>query len=432
MERLTSQQKESIGLLSIGTFLEYFDLMLYVHMAVLLNELFFPKTDIHTASLLSAFAFCSTFVFRPVGALVFGWIGDNIGRRASLIITTMIMAVSCLIMANLPPYAQIGITASWIITICRIIQGMSSMGEIIGAELYLMETIKPPMQYAAVTTIGVISVLGTMAALGIATLVTSYLFNWRLAFWLGSCIAVVGAVARTRLRETPDFIDFRGKSKKYLAEQCETEEEKQEALRSPVFNEKVNKITSLSLFLIDLARPFLFFFVYVHCSHILKDTFGYTAEQIIKHNFIVSIIDFIGMTTLIYLSYRVYPLIILRVKLLIFWGFTLACPYLFQNIETPHDLFLIQAFVIFFCLNSTSAVAILFKYFPIFKRFTYTSMMHALARIFVYVISSFGLIYLIKYFGYYGLLIIMVPIAVGFAFALRHFEKLEKECGDYP
>jgi MFS transporter, MHS family, proline/betaine transporter len=72
-QSLTREQKEAVGLLSIGTFLEYFDLMLYVHMAVLLNELFFPKTDPGTASILSAFAFCSTFVFRPFGALIFGW-----------------------------------------------------------------------------------------------------------------------------------------------------------------------------------------------------------------------------------------------------------------------------------------------------------------------------------------------------------------------
>ena len=62
---LNREQKEAIGLLQIGTFLEYFDLMLYVHMAVLLNELFFPKTDPHTAALLSAFAFCSTFCQPP-------------------------------------------------------------------------------------------------------------------------------------------------------------------------------------------------------------------------------------------------------------------------------------------------------------------------------------------------------------------------------
>ena len=80
---LTREQKEAVGLLSIGTFLEYFDLMLFVHMAVLLNELFFPKTDPFTGSLLSAFAFCSTYLLRPFGALIFGYIGDNIGLSAT-------------------------------------------------------------------------------------------------------------------------------------------------------------------------------------------------------------------------------------------------------------------------------------------------------------------------------------------------------------
>jgi hypothetical protein len=69
---LTKEQKQAVGLLSIGTMLEYFDLMLYVHMAVLLNELFFPKTDPFTASLLSALAFCSSYILRPFAALIFG------------------------------------------------------------------------------------------------------------------------------------------------------------------------------------------------------------------------------------------------------------------------------------------------------------------------------------------------------------------------
>ena len=109
---LKREQKQAIGLLSIGTFLEYFDLMLYIHMAVL-NELFFPKTDAHTAAILTAFAFCSTYLLRPIGALVFGYIGDHMGRKVTVVITTTMMSFSCLIMANLPTYGQIGIAASW-------------------------------------------------------------------------------------------------------------------------------------------------------------------------------------------------------------------------------------------------------------------------------------------------------------------------------
>ena len=212
---MNREQKEAVGLLQVGTFLEYFDLMLYVHMAVLLNELFFPKTDPHTAALLTAFAFCSTYVLRPFGALLFGWIGDSIGRKATVIITTMMMSICCVIMANLPTYAQIGITATLIVTLCRVLQGLSSMGEIIGAQVYLTEITQPPAQYPAVAFIAVASSLGAVCALAVASLVTHCGFNWRIAFWMGAGIAVVGSIARTRLRETPEFLQAKSRHKKH-------------------------------------------------------------------------------------------------------------------------------------------------------------------------------------------------------------------------
>ena len=180
---LTREQKEAVGLLSIGTFLEYFDLMLFVHLSVLLNELFFPKTDPYIKSLITAAAFCSTYVMRPFGAIIFGWIGDNLGRKTTLIITTFMMSISCIIMSILPTYAQVGITASILVTLCRIIQGMSSMGEIVGAQLYLTEFIPVPLRYPAVATIALAASVGAFGALGVASLVlTNPSLSWRYAF----------------------------------------------------------------------------------------------------------------------------------------------------------------------------------------------------------------------------------------------------------
>jgi len=210
-EKLGSEQKKAVGLLSIGTFLEYFDLMLYIHMAVLLNELFFPKTDPFTASLLSAFAFCSSYILRPFGALIFGFIGDFIGRKSVIVITTIIMAITCTTIAVLPTYAQIGITASWIITICRMVQGMAASAESRGAEIYITESIKPPLQYPLVAIITVFSAVGTSFALGISSIFTNVnIFGtdnqyWRVAFFLGALIGLVGGVARTSLREASEF-----------------------------------------------------------------------------------------------------------------------------------------------------------------------------------------------------------------------------------
>lgn len=426
---INRQQKEAVGLLSIGTFLEYFDLMLYVHMAVLLNELFFPKTDPNTAYLLSAFAFCSTFVFRPFGALIFGWLGDNISRKATVVITTIIMAFSCILMANLPTYAQIGISASWLITMCRVLQGMSSVGEIVGAELYLTEITSPPVQYPIVSIIAIFSVIGTVAALAVASLFTAFGLSWRIAFWVGAVIAVVGAVSRTALRETPEFAD----AKRRLKKRYEKSNIDYKTIEDdPIFKESVNKKTALYLLLINCAWPACFYFAYIYCGNLLKESFGYNAEEIIHHNFVVSIIQLCGLVAVSFLSYTIYPLKILKIKLLIFSVGVFGCCYLLDNISSSAQLFLVQSFIVLFAVDTVPAVSIFFKHFPVFKRFTYSSLIYAVSRALMYIITSFGIIYLTQYFGNYGLLIVMIPISVACALGINHFENLEKQIGNYP
>jgi MFS family permease len=426
---LTKEQKEAIGLLSVGTFLEYFDLMLYVHMAVLLNELFFPASDPHTTSLITALSFCSTFVFRPVGALIFGYIGDNVGRRTTVVITTFMMACSCLLMANLPTYEQIGITAAWLVTLCRIVQGMSSMGEITGAELYLTESIKPPIQYPVVSLVAVFATVGTMAALGVATLVTSYGFNWRLAFWFGTCIALIGTIARTALRETPEFTNAKMQITRIFED---TGIDKSVYEANNIYQRKSNKKTSISYFAIQCAWPACFYIAYVHCGNLYSELFGYSADQIIHNNFIVSIIQFLSCLVLTYLSSKIYPLQINRIRVIIFMIFIIACPFLLNNIKSEIQLLLLQSFIVVFGPDNSPASPIFYKYFSVLKRFTSVCFIYALSRALMYVIVSFGLIYLIKYFGNIGLLIIMLPITLGYFLGLRHFESLEREAGNYP
>ncbi|MCE2715937.1 MAG: MFS transporter [Pseudomonadota bacterium] len=420
---LNRDQGESVALLSIGTFLEYFDLMIYIHMAVLLNELFFPKTDAHTASLLTAFAFCSTYLLRPIGALIFGYIGDHIGRKVTVVITTTMMSFSCLIMANLPTYAQIGITAAWVVTICRIIQGMSSMGEISGAQLYLSETLQPPARYSAVAFLAFAVSLGTSAALGLASFVTSFGLNWRLAFWVGATIAVIGAVARTKLRETPDFADAKRRIKEVFNEKNFENKKLREDF---IEREKVNQKTSLALFLMDCMWPLCFYFAYVYCGGLLKTTFNLTPEQIIHQNFIVSVVQILSLLLFVFLSYKVYPLVILKVKLIVSFLIMITCPYWLDQIADPFYLLLLQSAIIFFAADAAPATSIFYKYFPVFKRFTYISFTYALSRALTYVITSFGLVYLTEKFGNWGILIVMVPVCIGYMLGLRHFEKLDQ------
>ncbi|HJD61460.1 MAG TPA: MFS transporter [Rickettsia endosymbiont of Columbicola hoogstraali] len=423
---LTREQKEAAGILSTATFLEYFDLMLYVHLAVLLNELFFPKYEPSVTSLLSAFTFCSTFIFRPLGAYIFGRIGDKLGRKSTVIITTTLMALSCVVMANAPTYEQIGYFAAVLITVCRAVQGMASVGEIVGAELYLTEITKPPVQYPLVSFIAVASVIGTTAALAVASLVTTHGSNWRIAFWIGAAIAVIGGYARTKLRETPDFVDASARLlRRYEKINFDTKELKHDE----IFNQKPSRKTTIYFFIMSCAWPICFYYTYITCSEVLKNSFGYSASQVIHHNFIISMFHFATLSFICFLSYKIYPLKILRVKLALLLIFILSSPYLLGNVTTPMQLLLIQICLISCSFSTFPAVPIFFRHFPVFKRFTYSSMIYAISRALMYVITSFGIIYLTKYFGHYGLFIVMVPLLVTCMFGLNHFQELEKKAG---
>jgi len=420
LSSLSREQKETVGLLQIGTFLEYFDLMLYVHMAVVLNDLFFPKTDPHTAALLSAFAFCSTYVLRPIGALIFGYIGDNIGRKPTVIITTMMMAISCIIMANLPTYAEIGIAAAWLVTACRITQGLSSMGEIMGAEIYVTEITKPPVQYPAVAFVGVAAYAGTVIALAIASLVTHFTFNWRIAFWVGACIAVIGSIARTRLRETPEFIQKRN------------QRNSERNARVSVMPEKMRRKTFWAYFIVYCGWPLSFYLAYMYFNPILKDTFNYTSGEIILHNFFLSIISLISIIFLGILSYKVHPLKIIKARGQLFLLLVFIIPFGIIYATHSAHIFLLQVAILTFTLSPIPAVSVFIKYIPTLKRFTAASFVYALSRALMYIITSFSLVYITDFCGYYGLWLIMFPVAISFLWGINHFEKLERDAGMLP
>ena len=424
---LRRDQKEAIGLLQIGTFLEYFDLMLYVHMAVLLNELFFPKTDPHTTALLGAFAFCSTYVLRPFGALIFGYIGDHIGRKATVIITTMIMSTSCIIMANLPTYAQIGITASWVVTICRIIQGMSSMGEIIGAEIYVTEITKPPAQYLAVSFVSVASSVGAVAALGISVLVITIGFNWRIAFWIGATIAMVGTLARTRLRETPEFVDMK-RRRQIEIEQSSLDDTSKSTeiskINAAVGKEKIATKNVIAYFLVYCGWPLSFYISFMHFNPTLREVFHYSPADIIFHNFCLSIVQCLANSFWSLLSYKIHPLKILKVRGKLFVAFSLFIPLIIMMSTHVMGIFIVQSILLILTLGGIPADSIFIKHFPVLKRFTVTSFLYALTRAIMYITTSFGLVYLTEQFGHWGLLAIMLPVAFGFIGSVKHFSKL--------
>lgn len=163
--------KKNRYLLMTGTFMEYFDLMLYVHMASMINEVFFDTTTAFNQKWLPAFSFCSTFLLKPFGGLVLGYLGDKYGRKSVLMFSTLLMALCCFTIAILPSFAQIGVAASVIVTLARILQGLSSIGEITSSEIYMAENLSPPTRYFNTALISYAGVVGMAAALLVAKIV---------------------------------------------------------------------------------------------------------------------------------------------------------------------------------------------------------------------------------------------------------------------
>nr|WP_231569256.1 MFS transporter [Rickettsia endosymbiont of Ixodes pacificus] len=316
------------------------------------------------------------YVFRPIGALIFGWIGDTIGRKATVIITTFLMSLCCLIMANLKTYAEIGITATFVVIACRIAQGMSSMGEVVGAELYLTEMTKILQRYWVVASLVVFVTLGATVALAVGT--TSFGLDWRIAFWFGAAIAMVGAVARTNLRETPDFIDAKRRIKKTVAQ---TGIDSNRLKSSPIWSEKINKPTAIAFFFIQCGAPLWFYIVYIYCGNMLKNSFNYSAAQVIHQNFIVCGTELISTIIVTYLVCKIHPLKVLKVRLIIFSIVAIMSPILLNNISNTIELLLFQLFIVVFAPTTFPAGAVFYARFPVLKRFTCGSFIFALSRL---------------------------------------------------
>lgn len=428
MNKLTKQQKYSLALLSLGTFLEYFDLMLYVHMAALLNELFFPKTDAFATFIISAFTFCITFVFRPIGAAIFGYIGDYIGRKFVIVLTSIIMALTCLTMSFLPTYAQIGVTATWIMLLCRIVQSMSSMNELLGSEIYILEIIPDkPMQFSAVSTIPIFSSLGGLVALWFSSLLFVFGISWRWAFGVGAIIALFSILSRRKLKESANEVDFQ----KFFKNTILNRDNKKEIIENKYINPKINWKTIFNYGVMEIPYVIIFYFCFIYCSGILKNTFGYTPEQIIQHNSVVVLFSTLNYFLISYLSYKIYPLILAKIRLIIVTSFVLFLPFFLDNLTTTLEVMLIQIFLEFFIPTTSAGASIIFSYFPVAKRFRSIALTFSIGRAFVYVITSFGIIYLIDYYGNYGILIVALPFLFLNYIGLNYFIKLEKKSGNF-
>ncbi|TJY69660.1 MHS family MFS transporter [Arthrobacter sp. CAU 1506] len=195
-----------------GTAMEWYDYILYgTASAVVFTHLFFPAHDLAVATMLSFATFAAGFVARPLGAIIFGHVGDRIGRRAAVVGSIALMGLSTGIIGLLPPYATAGLLAPLALLLMRLCQGISAGGEWGGAMVLVMEHAPKKKHgiYAAIPQLGspVATLLSTGALAIVATLPEEDFLSWgwRIPFLLAFPFLGVGLYLRYRVEESPIF-----------------------------------------------------------------------------------------------------------------------------------------------------------------------------------------------------------------------------------
>jgi len=207
------QTKKIVYATGIGNAMEWFDFGLYSYLAIIISQNFFSAVENDELKLVFTFAtFAIAFLMRPIGGIVFGRIGDRLGRKVVLTTTIVMMAGSTLIIGLLPTYDQIGIWAPILLLLARILQGFSTGGEYAGAMVYIAES-SPDNKRSA---LGSGLEIGTLGGYILASLLATTLFvtlsddqmaswGWRIPFILGAPLGLFGLYLRRHLDESPIF-----------------------------------------------------------------------------------------------------------------------------------------------------------------------------------------------------------------------------------
>ncbi len=209
---MTREERKVIFASSLGTVFEWYDFYLYGSLAAIIAKQFFANLDPTAAFIAALLAFAAGFLVRPFGALVFGRLGDMIGRKYTFLVTIMIMGTSTFIVGLLPGYASIGIAAPIILVGLRLLQGLALGGEYGGAATYVAEHAPHGKRGAYTSWIQTTATLGLFLSLIVILACKEFLgdaaFNdwgWRVPFLLSFLLLIVSVWIRLSLNETPAF-----------------------------------------------------------------------------------------------------------------------------------------------------------------------------------------------------------------------------------
>ena len=197
----------------IGNALEFFDFTLCGVFMATLSRLFFPSSNPTLSVFAGIFAFSAAFYTRPIGALLFGYLGDKYGRKKILLMTVFLMGIPTFMIGILPSYDQIGMIAPFVLIACRLLQGLCTGGEYNGAAIFALEHVQKERPGLVSGLISSSCVVGALLATLIGGL---FLYEgapswfWRVPFIFGACVSVAGYFLRRYTFETHEFLQAQG------------------------------------------------------------------------------------------------------------------------------------------------------------------------------------------------------------------------------
>ena len=217
---MTAEEKKVIFASSLGTVFEWYDFYLYGSLAGIIARQFFSGLDPTSAYIFALLAFAAGFLVRPFGALVFGRLGDMIGRKYTFLVTILIMGASTFIVGLLPSYASIGVAAPIILVALRMLQGLALGGEYGGAATYVAEHSPQNKRGAYTAWIQTTATLGLFLSLivilGVRTVIGEAAFldwGWRIPFLVSILLLAVSVYIRLSMNESPAFQKMKSEGK---------------------------------------------------------------------------------------------------------------------------------------------------------------------------------------------------------------------------
>ncbi|WP_031370621.1 MFS transporter [Lysobacter antibioticus] len=217
---LTKDHKKVIFASSLGTVFEWYDFYLYGSLAVIIGKQFFGGLNETSQFIFALLAFAAGFAVRPFGALVFGRLGDMIGRKYTFLVTIVIMGLATFLVGILPSYATLGIAAPVILITLRLLQGLALGGEYGGAATYVAEHAPNGKRGLYTSFIQTTATLGLFLSLLVIWACRNYLgkedfesWGWRIPFWFSVILLGVSVWIRMQLAESPLFQQMKAEGK---------------------------------------------------------------------------------------------------------------------------------------------------------------------------------------------------------------------------